>query len=76
MLKMTIVLVSGIALLVSGCTEKYQAVEQRMESLIDCATLVSGVVKGTHGTKRKVASGDYNKMIDQRIREIKARCGI
>lgn len=38
--------------------------------------LVVGLVTGTEGTKFKVATGEYNKMIDQRIAEIKAHCGI
>ncbi|MFZ9033841.1 MAG: hypothetical protein ACO21J_07805 [Anaerohalosphaeraceae bacterium] len=40
------------------------------------AGLVVGLVAGDEGTKAKVASGDYNKMIDKRIAEIKAHCGI
>jgi hypothetical protein len=38
--------------------------------------LVVGVVTGTEGTKMQVATGEYNKMIDQRIQEIKEHCGI
>jgi hypothetical protein len=45
-------------------------------SAISPAGAVVGLVKGTEGTKMKVASGDYNKMIDKRIAEIKAHCGI
>jgi hypothetical protein len=40
------------------------------------AGLVVGVVAGDEGTKAKVASGDYNKMIDKRIAEIKSQCGV
>ena len=36
---------------------------------------VVGLVKGTEGTKFRVATGKYNKMIDQRIAEIKGTCG-
>ena len=45
-------------------------------SAIMPASAVVGLVKGTEGTKMKVASGDYNKMIDKRIAEIKQHCGI
>jgi hypothetical protein len=38
--------------------------------------LVTGVATGTEKEKAQVASGDYNKMIDQKIAEIKATCGI
>ena len=40
------------------------------------AGLVVGLVSGDEGTKARVASGEYNKMIDRRIAEIKAHCGI
>ena len=39
-------------------------------------SLVVGVVTGTEGTKFRVATGEYNKMIDKRIAEIKAQCGV
>ncbi len=38
--------------------------------------LVAGVAAGTEGTKAKVATGDYNKMIDKKIAEIKQECGV
>ena len=38
--------------------------------------LVAGVATGTEGTKVQVATGEYNKMIDKKIAEIKAACGI
>ena len=37
--------------------------------------LVVGVVTGTEGTKMRVATGEYNKMIDKKIAEIKSQCG-
>ena len=40
------------------------------------ASLVVGVATGTEGTKLSVATGDYNDMIDARIAEIRAKCGI
>jgi hypothetical protein len=39
------------------------------------AMLVVGLVTGTEGTKYRVATGEYNKMIDKRIAEIKSKCG-
>lgn len=39
-------------------------------------SLVVGVLTGTESTKFEVATGDYNKMIDKRIAEIKAQCNI
>ena len=38
--------------------------------------LVAGVATGTERTKAKVASGDYNKMLDQKIAEIKSTCSL
>ncbi len=38
--------------------------------------LVAGVVTGTERSKAKVATGDYNKMIDEKIAEIKSECGL
>jgi hypothetical protein len=40
------------------------------------ASALVGLVTGTEGTKLKVATGEYNKMIDQKIAEIKATCGL
>jgi hypothetical protein len=40
------------------------------------AGLVIGVATGTEDTKAKVAAGSYNKMIDDRITQIKAHCNI
>jgi hypothetical protein len=37
---------------------------------------VLGVVTGTEKEKVKVGVGEYNKMIDQRIAEIKETCGV
>lgn len=38
--------------------------------------LVAGVATGTEKTKYQVATGEYNRMIDQKIAEIKAFCGL
>jgi len=40
------------------------------------AGIVLGILTGTETTKLRVASGEYNKMIDQKIAEIKATCGV
>ncbi len=40
------------------------------------AALVIGLVTGTEGTNVRVATGKYNKMIDKRIAEIRAECGV
>jgi PBP1b-binding outer membrane lipoprotein LpoB len=38
--------------------------------------LVVNVAKGTEGSQAKVATGDYNKMLDDKIAEIKKECGV
>jgi hypothetical protein len=38
--------------------------------------LVTGTVAGTEKGKLQIASGDYDKLIDQKIAQIKATCGI
>ena len=40
------------------------------------AGLVVGLVSGDEDTKIRVTSGEYNKMINERIAEIKKHCGI
>jgi hypothetical protein len=40
------------------------------------AGLVVGIVSGTEKEKLKVGTGEYNKMIDKRIAEIKEKCGV
>ena len=40
------------------------------------AGLVIGVASGTEGTGVRVTSGKYNEMIDKRIAEIQAKCGV
>ncbi len=40
------------------------------------ASLVIGLVTGTEGTNARVATGEYNKMIDERIAEIRRTCGV
>ena len=38
--------------------------------------LVAGTATGKEKGKMQVATGEYNKMIDQKIVQIKATCGI
>lgn len=38
--------------------------------------LVAGVATGTEKDKAQIASGKYNEMIDQKIAQIKAACGL
>lgn len=38
--------------------------------------LVAGVATGTEGAKAKVATGEYNRMLDQKIAEIQQACGV
>ncbi len=40
------------------------------------AGLVIGVVTGTEVDKLKVAAGHYNELIDKKVAEIKATCGL
>jgi hypothetical protein len=43
---------------------------------ISPAGMVAGLITGTEQTKLQVATGDYNRMIDQRIADIKMTCGL
>lgn len=58
--------------------EKAHVAQQIAEGVtaIVPASLVLGVVTGTEKEKIRVAVGEYNKMIDKRIAEIKEKCGI
>ncbi len=40
------------------------------------AGAIIGIVSGTESDKFKVATGDYNNMIDQKIAEIKTKCNM
>ena len=40
------------------------------------AGAVIGILTGTEVDKMKVASGDYNSMIDKKITEIKQQCNV
>ena len=58
--------------------EKAHVAQQIAEGVtaIVPVSLVVGVVTGTEKEKVKVAVGEYDKMIDKRIAEIKEKCGI
>ena len=58
--------------------EKAHTAEQIAEGVTALvpASIVVGIVTGTEEEKLKVGTGEYNKMIDQRIAEIKKTCGI
>jgi len=58
--------------------EKAHVAQEAAEGItaIFPAGLVLGVVTGTKKEKLKVSIGDYNKMIDKRIAEIKEKCGV
>ncbi len=54
-------------------------VEQRILEGVTAMTpegVIAGVLIGDEDTKFRVASGDYNKMLDDRIALIKKTCGI
>ena len=59
-------------------SEKTHASQQLADGVMAIipVSLVVGVATGTEGSKAKVATGDYNKMLDKKIAEIKSQCGI
>ena len=59
-------------------SEKASAAERAAEgvSAIVPAGAILGILMWTEPTKVKVATGEYNKMIDKRIAQIKDECGI
>ena len=56
-------------------THTAQQIAEGVTALVP-ASIVVGLVTGTEGEKLKVGTGEYNKMIDKRIAEIKKTCGI
>lgn len=44
--------------------------------MIHPASLVIGLVTGTEDERFRVATGEYNDMIDKKIAEIKRECGL
>ena len=59
-------------------SEKANVVQRIAEGVtaIYPSSAIIGLVAGIEGTKLTVASGEYNKMIDARIAEIKRTCGV
>ena len=59
-------------------SEKANVVEQIAMGVTSIypAGLVLGLLTGTEGTKIQVATGEYNKMLDQKIAEIRSTCGL
>jgi hypothetical protein len=59
-------------------SEKTNAAQRLVEgaTAIYPAGAVMGVVTGTEGTKLSVAIGDYNDQIDERMAEIRRKCGL
>ncbi|MEH6526122.1 MAG: hypothetical protein V7723_08600 [Sneathiella sp.] len=39
-------------------------------------SLIEGIVTGTEGKRIKMATGDYNKKLDEKIAEIKKECNV
>ena len=58
--------------------EKAHVTQQIAEGVTSIAPpgIILGEITGTQETKLKVGTGDYNKMIDKRIAEIKEKCGV
>lgn len=59
-------------------SEKTHVAEQIAEGVtaIVPVGLVIGLLAGTEGTKIRVAIGEYNKVLDQRILLIQSTCGV
>jgi hypothetical protein len=51
-----------------------QEIAAGVSAVVPMAAVV-GLVTGTEGEDFKVATGEYNKMIDKKIAEIRAKCG-
>ena len=58
--------------------EKAHVAERIAEGITSIvpASLVVGLATGTEKEKIEVGTGEYNKMIDKRIAEIKEKCGV
>ena len=64
-----------IRVLQSEKTHTLQQIAQGV-SAITPAGAVLGILTGTEQTKLSVGAGDYNQMIDDRIAQIKWKCGV
>ncbi len=56
-------------------THVQQQIEAGISAIVPIGAVV-GVVSGTEGENYTVATGEYNKMIDAKIAEIKTKCRI
>jgi len=50
-------------------------VQMGMASILPPAAIMA-LLTDTYGTQVKIASGDYNKMLDKRIKKIQETCGV
>ena len=59
-------------------SEKAHVAQQLVEgaTAIYPAGAVMGILTGTEGTKLSVATGDYNERIDERMAQIRRKCGL
>jgi len=64
-----------IRMLQSEKVSTAQRTEAGVSAVVPVGAIV-GFVSGTEGTKAQIANGDYNKILDAKIAEIKAKCGI
>ena len=64
-----------IRMLQSELATTKQKAEAGVTAVVPISAIV-GTVEGTEGTKAKIATGDYNKILEQKIAEIKKTCGI
>jgi hypothetical protein len=66
---------ADIRVLQSEKTHANQQMAAGVSSVVPVG-LVVGTVTGQEGTNVKVATGSYNKMLDDKIAEIKRECGL
>jgi type IV pilus biogenesis protein CpaD/CtpE len=66
---------ADITVLQSEKTHTSQQMAAGVSSIVPVG-LVVGTVTGQEGTNVKVAAGSYNKMLDNKIAEIKRECGL
>jgi outer membrane murein-binding lipoprotein Lpp len=52
-----------------------KAAESGVAAVVPVSAVV-GLISGTEGVKAQMATGEYNKVLDAKIAEIKTKCGI
>jgi hypothetical protein len=52
-----------------------QQIANGLTAIVPAGAII-GIISGTESDKFKVATGDYNNMIDQKIAEIKTKCNL